>query len=308
CLSKTRARIPPEIAGAIERALHATPEARFPSVRDFAAALSGFASQSPSGSLPQVFEDDDEDKDEDDPSYPPPPSRWHWVPTRLRWLPAGVVTLVVLGAVAAPWLLSSGSRDSTLGAGGGYVPAPADSFVLPDTAALPLDAAPAPSAPAPTAPPPAGGSALPTSCRGRWGHEGGRGGPSRRAAVRARVGAGHRARRPEGTVVRHSLRHGRARLQEPRVRSGRVAAATRSRQGERGRCADRRAHRGAGVPGRRRPVPRPAGLRCRRVPTARDARPSLSSEPTRLSARSDEPVRRRAPANQDRGRRDATGH
>ncbi len=155
CLSKTRARIPPEIAGAIERALHATPEARFPSVHDFAAALSGFASRSPSGSLPQVFEDDDEDKDEDDPSYPPPPSRWHWLPTRLRWLPAGVVTLVVLGAVAAPWLLSSGSRDSTLGAGGGYVPAPADSFVLPDTAALPLDtAAPTPPAPAPTAPRP----------------------------------------------------------------------------------------------------------------------------------------------------------
>ena len=155
CLSKTRARIPPEIAGAIERALHATPEARFPSVHDFAAALSGFASRSPSGSLPQVFEDDDEDKDEDDPGYPPPPSRWHWLPTRLRWLPAGVVTLVVLGAVAAPWLLSSGSRDSTLGAGGGYVPAPADSFVLPDTAALPLDtAAPTPPAPAPTAPAP----------------------------------------------------------------------------------------------------------------------------------------------------------
>ena len=124
-------------------------------MHDFAAALSGFASRSPSGSLPQVFEDDDEDKDEDDPSYPPPPSRWHWLPTRLRWLPAGVVTLVVLGAVAAPWLLSSGSRDSTLGAGGGYVPAPADSFVLPDTAALPLDtAAPTPPAPAPTAPAP----------------------------------------------------------------------------------------------------------------------------------------------------------
>jgi len=151
CLSKTRARIPPEIAGAIERALHATPEARFPSVHDFAAALSGFASRSPSGSLPQVFEDDDEDKDEDDPSYPPPPSRWHWLPTRLRWLPAGVVTLVVLGAVAAPWLLSSGSRDSTLGAGGGYVPAGADSFVHPDTA-LPLDTAgPTPPAPAQTA-------------------------------------------------------------------------------------------------------------------------------------------------------------
>src|SRR5207248_9195665 len=156
-LAKTRTRIPPELAGAIERALHPTPEARFPSVRDFAAALSGFASRSPSGSLPQVFADDDEDKDEDDPSYPPPPSRWHWLPTRLRWLPAGVVTLVVLGAVAAPWLLSSGSRDSTLGAGGGYVPAPADSFVLPDTAALPLDtAAPTPPAPVrrPTSPPP----------------------------------------------------------------------------------------------------------------------------------------------------------
>src|SRR5437773_10469020 len=47
CLSKTRARIPPEIAGAIARALHATPEARFPSVHDFAAALSAFASRSP---------------------------------------------------------------------------------------------------------------------------------------------------------------------------------------------------------------------------------------------------------------------
>src|SRR6058998_659525 len=107
CLSKTRARIPPELAGAIERALHPTPGARFPSVRDFAAALGGFAPRSPSGSLPQVFQDDDED--EDDPSYPPPPSRWRWLPARLRWLPAGVVTLVVVGAVAAPWLLSSGS-------------------------------------------------------------------------------------------------------------------------------------------------------------------------------------------------------
>jgi len=135
CLTKTRARIPPEIARAIERALHATPEARFPSVPEFAGTLRAPAPRSsggslrPSGSLPLLLHDDDDEDDDDDrvdPSYPPRPSRW-------RWIPAGVVTLVVLGAVAAPWLLSSGSRSDP--------PAGVDSVAFADPAAAPLDTA-----------------------------------------------------------------------------------------------------------------------------------------------------------------------
>src|SRR5439155_1350750 len=41
CLVKTPARIPPDIGRAIQRALSPTPEVRFPSVRDFVAALGG---------------------------------------------------------------------------------------------------------------------------------------------------------------------------------------------------------------------------------------------------------------------------
>ncbi len=154
-LTKTRARVPAEISRAIERALSSAPEARFPSVADFAAALGASVARPPSGSLPQVLEDDDEEDDE--PSYAPQPSRWRWIPDRWRWIPdrwrwipAGVVTLVVLGAVAAPWLLSSGSRsDPTLGSDEGYLKPSVDSVAFADTAAVRVDAAaPAPPAPA----------------------------------------------------------------------------------------------------------------------------------------------------------------
>src|SRR5438876_2916411 len=46
CLTKARARIPPEIARAIERALNPTPEGRFPTVGDFAATLGTAAPRS----------------------------------------------------------------------------------------------------------------------------------------------------------------------------------------------------------------------------------------------------------------------
>src|SRR5438046_1130401 len=99
CLSKARARIPPEITRALERARNPIPEARFPSVADFAAALGASAPRSSSGSVPHVLEDDDDDdRGVYDPSYAPPPSKW-------RWFPAGLVTLVGVGAVAGPWLL-----------------------------------------------------------------------------------------------------------------------------------------------------------------------------------------------------------
>ena len=133
CLVKTPVRIPPDIGRAIQRALTPTPEVRFPSVRDFVAALGGSGARPLSGARPPVFDDDDED----DPAFAPQPSRW-------RWIPAGVLTLVVLGAVAAPWLLSSGSRrDQRRGSGEGYLPPPVDSFTSAEWAGVRPDTAPA---------------------------------------------------------------------------------------------------------------------------------------------------------------------
>ena len=136
CLVKTPARIPPDIGRALQRALTPTPEVRFPSVRDFVAALGGSGARPLSGARPPLVNDDDED-DEDDPAFAPQPSRW-------RWIPAGVLTLVVLGAVAAPWLLSSGSRrDQRRGSGEGYLPPPVDSFTSAEWAGVRPDTAPA---------------------------------------------------------------------------------------------------------------------------------------------------------------------
>ena len=77
CLVKTPVRIPPDIGRAIQRALTPTPEVRFPSVRDFVAALGGSGARPLSGARPPVFDDDDED----DPAFAPQPSRWRWIPS-----------------------------------------------------------------------------------------------------------------------------------------------------------------------------------------------------------------------------------
>ena len=150
CLTKARARVLPDIARAMERALSPTPEARFASVSDFAAALGVPARRASMGTLPQFLEDeDDDDRVEYDPSYAPRPSRW-------RWIPAGVVTLVVFGAVAAPWLLSSGSRRALQPvADERYLKPAVDSVPFADTAVVRLDTV-VPRAPAertPVSPP-----------------------------------------------------------------------------------------------------------------------------------------------------------
>jgi len=152
CLVKTPGRVPLDMTRAIERALNPTPEARFRGVDAFAAALDPSGPRSPSRAV-LLIPDGDDDDEVDSRGNAASRSRW-------RWLPAGVLTLVVLGAVAAPWLLSSGSTaDPTPGTGGQYVPPPADSpgfaeprRVLPDTAAL---APPTPVIKAPIRTPPA---------------------------------------------------------------------------------------------------------------------------------------------------------
>ena len=149
CLVKTPARIPPDMARAIERALNPTPEARFPSVQDFVAALGPSGARSTSVVLlgrDQKGEDDEDDDDNDAgyQGYAPPRFRW-------RWPAAAVLALVALGAVATPWLLSSG-RDVTTG-GSEYTPAPADSFVATRSEGVRPDAVPLVS-PAPVVKPP----------------------------------------------------------------------------------------------------------------------------------------------------------
>ena len=147
CLIKTPARVPPEMTQAIERALNPTPEARFPGVSHFAAALGSPSAQVPSRSVLLIQDGADDDEDGDFREDAPPRSRW-------RWLPAGVLTLVALGAVAAPWLLSSGSTgDRALGPGDPSFPPPADSPAFAQPEALrPDTATPSPPAPVVKAP------------------------------------------------------------------------------------------------------------------------------------------------------------
>src|SRR6266704_1565523 len=133
CLVKTPAPVPPDMARAIERALTPMPEARFASVQDFVVALGTSEARLPSSVAPGLLaldrdDDDDDDDSVDDDSvlenYAPPRSRW-------RWLPAGVLALVVVGAVATPWLLTSGSTaDPARESGGQYALSPADSFAI----------------------------------------------------------------------------------------------------------------------------------------------------------------------------------
>jgi serine/threonine-protein kinase len=140
CLGKTSAPVPPDMARAIDRALNPRPEARFPSVPDFVVALGTSGARLPSSVVPQLLafdrDDDDDDEDGGHEDYAPPRSRW-------RWLPAGVLTLVVLGAVAAPWLLSSGSTaDPAPESGGKYALSPADSFAIAEPQGVRADTAP----------------------------------------------------------------------------------------------------------------------------------------------------------------------
>ena len=151
-LADSQPGVPPHVSQAVERALAPAPGARFPDVLDFVSALQAPA-PAPARGLAErtrvlVPEDDPTDPD----SQPRQGSRW-------RWVPAGVVTLVVLGAVAAPWLLSSGSaRDQSIDSGT-YTPAPTDSVAFPASPLpLPDSVAPAPRArvvgtPPATAPP-----------------------------------------------------------------------------------------------------------------------------------------------------------
>ncbi len=132
------------ISEALERALSAVPGARFPSVRDFAAALRAAAAaapasprQAPIEPLAIVL-----------PEPAPPPTASHRAPKR-RWI-AGMLALAVAGAAGAVAVLGPGGEpgapDSARAAA-----VPRESSVAEPFIATPI-VAPPPSAPAPAPP------------------------------------------------------------------------------------------------------------------------------------------------------------
>jgi len=95
--------IPPRVMRALERALSPAAADRFASVAEFVGALEARApSEHPAKAAPLVaLEDDVEELDDDEPSLPG---------SRRRWVPMGVLGLVMVGgAVATAWVLSSGA-------------------------------------------------------------------------------------------------------------------------------------------------------------------------------------------------------
>ena len=105
CLSSKLPReegsgMPPRVARALERALSPAPADRFASVAEFVEALEAGAPSEHRAPL-VALQDDVEELDDDEPSLPAP---------RRRWVPLGVLGLVVVGgAVATAWVLSSGA-------------------------------------------------------------------------------------------------------------------------------------------------------------------------------------------------------
>ena len=125
CLGKSEADLPPHVARAVARAAGPVPAEQFASVQQFAAALDPASPRSPTGSqLPLLAPERIGSAATDGAGW--------------RWLPGVVLTLVALGAVAAPWLMSSGAR-------GGREQRRADSAIrsLPPESLAPAATAPA---------------------------------------------------------------------------------------------------------------------------------------------------------------------
>jgi serine/threonine protein kinase len=138
CLGKTGAELPPHVERAIARATSHTPAERFPSVLGFRGAL-GYTTPRPASGVPVPLQLLGYEAMGDVSTHE---ARW-------RWVPIAVLTLVVLGAVAAPWLMSSNSP------GGQSVTAPAGASGAADEAlgrppAESLGSRPLPAAAAPS--------------------------------------------------------------------------------------------------------------------------------------------------------------
>jgi len=151
-LDQVRADIPAWVSRAVERAMSRAPDARYPTARDFVLALETPPTPPVSGRALALGGYEALGRH--------PGHRLNW-----RWVPAGLLTLVALGAVLAPWLLSSRpATDGRVEADTGSVArASAESLAL--AAVVPDSHAPALSPPGPLVPaaPPAPAERAPVS-------------------------------------------------------------------------------------------------------------------------------------------------
>jgi serine/threonine protein kinase len=131
----------PRVARALERALSPAPADRFASVAEFVGALEvGAPSDYGRETAPLVALYDDADELDDEPPLPAP---------RRRWVPMGVLGVVVVGgAVATAWVLSSGATMDQA------ADAPVASFVARDSVVGAVSPLPPPLLPPPVLPEP----------------------------------------------------------------------------------------------------------------------------------------------------------
>lgn len=98
-LGEMRSDIPAGVSTAVERAMSRSPDGRYATALDFVVALKRTATPVPSGAALRLTGYEALD-------HRAQGANW-------RWVPAGVLTLVALGAVVAPWLLSSRSPSTS---------------------------------------------------------------------------------------------------------------------------------------------------------------------------------------------------
>jgi serine/threonine-protein kinase len=138
-LGEVRPDLPAWVSTAVERAMSRAPDGRYATALDFVAALQERRSPAPNGVALGLFDDESIGRR--------PAHRWNW-----RWIPAGALTLVVLGAVVAPWLRNSASTGDRTAASdtASVAPAPVDSLALAAAAPARTDTMLVPSTLAPS--------------------------------------------------------------------------------------------------------------------------------------------------------------
>jgi len=145
CLSGKPSReegngMPPRVVRALERALSPAPADRFASVAEFVGALEAGAPSEHRAEPPRIVGlHDDVDELDDEPPHPAP---------RRRWVPMGVLGLLVVGgAVATAWLLGSGATMNEAANAPVAPPSFVRDSVVPEVSPLPRPVLPQPVLP-----------------------------------------------------------------------------------------------------------------------------------------------------------------
>jgi len=132
--------MPPRVVRALERALSPAPADRFANLAEFVGALEAGAPSEHRAETPRIIGLHDDVEELDDEPPPPAPQR--------RWVPMGVLGLLVLGgAVATAWLLSSGATMNEAANAPLAPPSFVRDSVVPEVSPLPPPVLPQPVLP-----------------------------------------------------------------------------------------------------------------------------------------------------------------